>query len=248
MSDHASISDVLEGRARWCVVTGDCLAVLTTIAAGSVGTVVTDPPYGVNLGTHAAASETRPQYLAKNGYASYYHTPDNFDAVVVPAVTMAVAMFSRALVFCAGTQAWSLPRPASVGGVFLPAGCGRSRWGFQCLAHFLLYGDCPNLNRGAKPTAWSSTEAAVPNDHPCPKPIGWMVRCVELASTADALILDPFCGSGTTGVAAIKTGRRFIGIEIDEGYAAIARRRIAEAADTLWTPPAPKPEQLGVFA
>jgi len=43
------------------------------------------------------------------------------------------------------------------------------------------------------------------------------------------LILDPFMGSGTTGVAAVKLGRKFIGIEIDEGYFEIAKRRISEA-------------------
>jgi DNA modification methylase len=46
----------------------------------------------------------------------------------------------------------------------------------------------------------------------------------------DALVLDPFMGSGTTGVACLQTGRRFIGIEIDEGYFDIACRRIEAAA------------------
>ena len=185
---------------------GDCLEVLPTLAAGSVDAVVTDPPYGGNLGTHGAANETRPQYLAKAGYANYDDTPENFEAVVVPAVRLAIERFGRGLVFCAGTQAWSLPRPAAVGGVFLPAGCGRSRWGFQCLAHFLLYGDCPSLNLGAKPTAFKSTERADESEHPCPKPVGWMIRCVNLASLPDETILDPFNGAGTTGVGTTGVG------------------------------------------
>lgn len=66
-----------------------------------------------------------------------------------------------------------------------------------------------------------------------------MKWCIDhLGIHAGGLILDPFCGSGTTGVACMQTGRRFIGIEIDAGYCDIARRRIAEAANTLWTPPA----------
>ena len=44
------------------------------------------------------------------------------------------------------------------------------------------------------------------------------------------LVLDPFMGSGTTGVACLQTGRRFIGVEIDPGYFDIARRRIEQAA------------------
>lgn len=66
-------------------------------------------------------------------------------------------------------------------------------------------------------------------DHPSPKPIGYMEKLVERVSERDDTILDPFMGSGTTGVAAIRLGRKFIGIEIDEGYCAIAKRRIQEA-------------------
>ena len=64
--------------------------------------------------------------------------------------------------------------------------------------------------------------------HMTGKPTGVMeklVQCVRPGGTA----LDPFMGSGTTGVACVRTGRRFIGIEIDPGYFAIAQRRIAEA-------------------
>jgi len=48
-------------------------------------------------------------------------------------------------------------------------------------------------------------------------------------SLPDDLIFDPFCGSGTTGVACMQLGRRFIGVEIDPGYCAIARKRIDAA-------------------
>ena len=47
-----------------------------------------------------------------------------------------------------------------------------------------------------------------------------------LVNKTDGLVLDPFMGSGTTGLACIRTGRKFIGIEIDEHYFNIARRRL----------------------
>ena len=54
--------------------------------------------------------------------------------------------------------------------------------------------------------------------------------CMDIAKIpSGATVLDPFCGSGTTGVACVQTGRNFIGIEIDPGYCEIARRRIADA-------------------
>ncbi len=65
--------------------------------------------------------------------------------------------------------------------------------------------------------------------HPAPFPISLPLRCMRLLSFTDATILDPFMGSGTTGVACVQTGRNFIGIEIDPTYFAIAERRIKEA-------------------
>ena len=55
-----------------------------------------------------------------------------------------------------------------------------------------------------------------------------MRRLVALCTAPEALVLDPFCGSGTTGVACVLEGRAFLGIEREEAYVAIARRRIAE--------------------
>lgn len=72
--------------------------------------------------------------------------------------------------------------------------------------------------------------------HPCPKPLEWGEKQVEMLSLEGCTVLDPFMGSGTTGVACVNTGRNFIGIEIDKGYFEIAQRRIAEAQNTLFHP------------
>ena len=66
--------------------------------------------------------------------------------------------------------------------------------------------------------------------HPTQKPIEVMRWIIENYTNVGETILDPFLGSGTTGVAAMLTGRKFIGIELDETYFAIAEQRIAKAA------------------
>jgi site-specific DNA-methyltransferase (adenine-specific) len=66
-------------------------------------------------------------------------------------------------------------------------------------------------------------------EHQTEKPIPLMRELVGLFTQPDSIILDPFMGSGTTGVAAVKLGRRFIGVEIEPRYFDIACRRIAEA-------------------
>jgi hypothetical protein len=69
------------------------------------------------------------------------------------------------------------------------------------------------------------------NDHPCVKPIALMRWLVRLVTPRDGLVVDPFAGSGTTGIACVLEGFRFLGIEQDERHAAVARRRIAHWAD-----------------
>ncbi|MFO8012114.1 MAG: DNA methyltransferase [Phycisphaerae bacterium] len=67
-------------------------------------------------------------------------------------------------------------------------------------------------------------------NHPTQKPVELYAQVVRLCAAESSRVLDPFMGSGTTGVAAIQSGRRFVGIEIDEGYFDIACQRIADAA------------------
>ena len=221
----------------------DCMEVLPTLP--KVDAVITDPPYGVNLGKHKAANEKRPQFLAKRGYESYDDTEENLIALVAPSVKLALSKAERGVVFCAGRNMWHFPPANTVGGVFLPAACGRNGWGFASLAHCLFYGTAPDLHKGAKHTAIRSSEAADDNGHPCTKPTGWMLWAVDLASRRAETVLDPFMGSGTTGVAAIQLGRKFIGIEREPRYFDIACERISRAVaqGRLFEPEPPKAEQ-----
>ena len=72
----------------------------------------------------------------------------------------------------------------------------------------------------------------VRNTHKTVKPISLMVWLCNLTRTpTGGVVLDPFMGSGTTGIACVKTGREFIGIEINPEYIEIAKRRIACAQE-----------------
>lgn len=79
----------------------------------------------------------------------------------------------------------------------------------------------------AKP---SRKERGEGNTHPTVKSIALMRWLVRLVTRRGGLVLDPFMGSGTTGIAALQEGMRFVGIERDAGYMEIAKRRIMEAA------------------
>lgn len=88
------------------------------------------------------------------------------------------------------------------------------------------------------PNAAGYTPPSARNSHPTVKPMAVMRWLVRLVTPADGLVLDPFCGSGTTGCAAAIEGRRFLGIELESDYAAIARARIAH-----WTRPPQRPRR-----
>jgi site-specific DNA-methyltransferase (adenine-specific) len=67
-------------------------------------------------------------------------------------------------------------------------------------------------------------------EHVCAKPVDLVAQMVRLTCRRDQVVLDPFMGSGSTALASLATGRRFIGIEIDPTYFRIAVRRIRHAA------------------
>lgn len=83
---------------------------------------------------------------------------------------------------------------------------------------------------------WATATKVAPvlNGHPTVKPVALMRWLVKLVTQPGDLVLDPFAGSGTTGMACVLEGRKFIGIEREPEYAAIAERRIANALGPLF--------------
>ncbi len=225
MKEGQTIADVLSGAADWVVVTGDCLQVLPTIPAGSVGAVVTDPPYGIGA-SRMSFGMWRTSQMRKTGW-------DDVAGQVAPIISMDVP-----------TVVWGgnyFDLPPTRGFLVWNKGAGFAGRDFaECEMAWT------NVDANARVMTHDPLAAGDYRNkqHPTQKPVSVMQWSIDfLRLPADTLILDPFCGSGTTGVAAIKTGRRFIGIEIDPGYADIARRRIREAAPTLFAEVA-KPQQL----
>ncbi len=97
---------------------------------------------------------------------------------------------------------------------------GRSRWN-------------GGGKRGVYESARASTEEGRPSLHMTEKPLSLMEKLIRDFTDPGDLILDPFAGSGTTGVAAIRLGRRFIGWEKDPKYHAIAVKRLTAAREQL---------------
>lgn len=208
------------------IILGDCLEVLKGLPDGCVDAVVTDPPYNVGIDYGNGTDDSR----SRDGFIQWA-TPWFRECRRV-AKTVLITGQAR-LPDYAAIEPWKWLLCWHK-----PAAMGRSPVGFCNWEPIAMWG------RGGSVGVDVITAQIIPDDtlngHPCPKPLGWAVGQIELLPWART-VLDPFCGSGTTGVACVQTGRRFIGIEIEPKYAAIARRRIADAAPLFVRPKEPDP-------
>lgn len=205
----------------------DCLTVLPTL--GKVDCVITDPPWGIGAGSGTTSLE--------RGKALYQ--TDTFDDCEEYVSRVCVTAFAAALELAGGRGLlasgvkcmWLYPRPRAVGGFYQPAAVGMSPWGFAGFNPVLFYGKDPRDGKGQSSVMTTLTARPSTDGHPCAKPDKAMDWMVNKGALAGETILDPFMGSGTTGVAALRHGCNFIGIEIEPKYFEIAKRRIqAEAA------------------
>ncbi len=191
----------------------DCLDVLPTIAKGTVDAVVTDPPYGLGDKWKGGGGGKRSSWRFNPAEAMAWDTeaPSSLPAIVdeVP----------EAIVW--GGNYFHLP----------PSRCWfvwdkkqNDQWTTaQCELAWT------NLDRPVRAFRMAQCEQANEGDksHPTQKPLALMVWCLKWLEAH--AICDPFMGSGTTGVACVRTGRRFIGIEIEPRYFEIAVKRIERA-------------------
>jgi DNA modification methylase len=194
---------------------GDCLEILPTL--GKVDAVVTDPPYGLGI-----------------GYESFNDTQENVKLIAEKWLPICINISGVVALTPGKVNEWLYPRPTWVLAWFAN-GHGGTKWGFPCWWPVLVYGNDPYLKNGLGRRADSYFEKGAPDldkvtGHPCPKSINvmnWLItRCSPFEGET---ILDPFMGSGTTGVACANLGRKFIGIEIEPKYFDIACRRIEDA-------------------
>lgn len=236
---------------------GDCLSILPTL--GKVGHVITDPPYEASL--HASKNSLRGRVRVDSGPdlrgLDFAPIDEIRDAVLAACHPICDAWF---IAFCTieGVCKWadainpspmkykraciwvkpdSTPQlngqgPAQGAECFVTAWCGEghAQW-----------------NAGGKRGVYRHMVNAPDRhgSHPTEKPWRLLAEILADFTQPQAAVCDPFMGSGTTGVACAKLGRKFIGIEIDENYFQIACERIEQAyrQPDLFIEPPKKAEQ-----
>lgn len=211
---------------------GDCRDILPSLP--KVDLVLTDPPYGVSGQQNTKTANVRG--FRKNDYASFTDSVDYVRNIVVPVIGGLIAEGGR-VVLTPGNRCLTLyPLPDSFGAIVQPASVGLQPWGRADAQPILYYGKSPygGTQLPSKRCSFTSTEAADTNGHPCPKPLELWKHLLINTSLSNHVILDPFCGSGTTLRAAKDLGRKAIGIEIEERYCEIAAKRCNEAQPSMY--------------
>lgn len=190
---------------------GDCLEILPTL--GKFDAVVTDPPYGIN-----AARDRKSQ---KWGWKDYPSAGWDKARPTVDTLKLCVGS-GRHVVIWGGNYFTDCVPPS-----------GRWLVWDKCQTDFSL-ADCElawcSFNGAIRRVSHSRSAALQDGkQHPTQKPVIVMEWSILQVPDEPATILDPFMGSGTTGVACVKLGRKFTGIEIDPTYFEIACDRIRQA-------------------
>ena len=193
---------------------GDCAEILPTLER--VEAVITDPPYGIKESSKKVASRENMARCTDYGAFDWDREPISADllAAVIGAGKHAI-VFGGNYYALPATSCWLIWDKQNGDNDF--ADCELAWTNLKKAVRIFRHRWLGMIREGE--------ERKAPRVHPTQKPVSVMGWCIEQAGRP-ATILDPFMGSGTTGVAALRLGLTFIGIEREERYFDIACRRL----------------------
>lgn len=261
---NAEIAKVLSGESDGCIVTGDCLEIMADMPDGCVDAVVTDPPWkattsrirlrrpGDGLGVAPCRESTSLAY-GDIGFFDPVAIKDSCRVSSADVLVLCGYMELPEVIACVeryrGLFVWHNTRPTPLPGILAKRDAAFIVWGGDVTK---VTSKCPFpgcvFSYASLQAGCMATERILNPDgstaHPAQEPLGLFL---DIVKPLGCLILDPYCGIGTTCVAAKKLGRRWIGIEIDPGYAEKARRRVASTPKPLFVEEPPKPTGTPLF-
>jgi site-specific DNA-methyltransferase (adenine-specific) len=230
---------------------GDALEILPTLAEASVDAVITDPPY--NSGGRTASERRGQSAIAKyvSSDSAIASTFEDFPgdqrdqrgflawlSLVLARCLRATKPGGHLLVFSDWRQVPVVSDALQVAGWLWQGTCvwhkpiaRPRRGGFKSAAEYILWGTNGPFDSSREVYLPGLFSASQPRGrqrrHITQKPVeGLMDELVRICPPGGT-VLDPFTGSGSTGVAAVQSGRRFVGIEMSRHYHQVARRRLA---------------------
>lgn len=254
MTEQAALFDEAPVRApvtaspsfvpTWEVREGDSLALLRALPPASVDAIVTDPPY-CSTGDAASIMRTSGGALSMPRESQFYeswlreHLREWLRVLKPDGIAWMTIDWRGASALDTACGRLGIHGPKV--GVWDRGGLGMGyvmRSTYECFVALPMaewkpfHRDVPDVWR----VNWSPGNRT--SGHSAEKPVALMRKAISTFTPPDSLILDPFTGSGTTGVACLRERRSFLGFEQDDRFAAMARERIADAQQKRETQPA----------
>ena len=211
---------------------GDCIDLLKEIPDSSVDLIATDPPYFQGITHNGQKAAFNDLFVCK---PFFERLAQEFKRILKPDGEFYIFTDWRGYSFYYPIYSADLPVKNLIVWDKI-SGAGN----FYTYTHeFIIYGTMCNKNKKGtnvwreKSFASGAKSTNGEKVHPTQKPVELMEKIITNSSEIGGVVLDPFMGSGSTGVACANTGREFIGIELDERYFEIAKQRINDAVFSL---------------
>lgn len=204
----------------------DCMELVDIFKLTKIDAVLTDPPWGIDGG-----SGTLNKKRGKGNYGGSFEDTPSYVGLCADIIKKMIPHYGAVVVTPGFKNMMLYPQPDSFGCFYQPASCGMQRFGNVDSQPIFYYGRNLTGKNMGKPLSFKLTEQPEKNGHPCVKPILAWTRLLTTFTLERHTILDPFMGSGTTGIACIKTNRKFIGVEIEKKFFDIAKERLLKELD-----------------
>lgn len=227
------------------VYTGDCLTLLESIDANSVDAIITDPPYFLPA-QHYATRKSFPRSLSDLSMLEYFYRDWLADSV---RVLKPSGVF---YIFCDGQSypvffALIYPHVKSVRPLIWDKIISFNGFSWRHQHEIILFAqmaDAPSIPTGDGDIIRHRAVKVDERIHPAEKPVGLLITLMQKSLARNAIVLDPFAGSGSTGEAAILSGVHYLCFERDRQYAIDARERLRGIELPLFVP---QPQQAVLF-
>lgn len=246
--------------AEWTITEGDAVAALEAVDEGSVDAIVTDPPYCSGAvreaGRRAAIGQgLRSETLRSGGW----FTSDNMSTAGLAHLLRSVGFEAARvlvgggslIVFCDWRMSPIIAPAIESGGLRFQ---NLLVWDKRCMGlgvgfrmqHELALHYCNGTGRFYARDVGNVLSCdrvdRIDRDHPAEKPVDLLRTMIRVVAPPLGLVVDPFCGSGSTGVAALREGRRFLGVDRDADHVQTARGRLSSAMQLGFADAAPPGE------
>lgn len=217
---------------------GDCLELMKDIPDGSVDMVLADPPYGIDFQSQRKKNKAdwKPKIIGDK--APFVEFIPRLKRILRPsACTMIFTRWDVQQKFIDAMERAGLRVKSVLIWDKQIHGMGDLKRAYASRYESILFHSEDNFSfNGKRPQDIISVRRILPQKllHPNEKPVELLATLINQCTRGGGTVLDPFMGSGSTGVAAVNTGRSFIGMELDPGYFETACKRISEAEDAAY--------------